>query len=56
VCYSDLQLGPGKQLGGLLDELTERVVAEPALNDRAILLDLARELMSNEHMVENPQS
>ena len=33
---------PGPLLGRLLDELTERVIAEPALNDRAILLDMAR--------------
>jgi putative nucleotidyltransferase with HDIG domain len=40
---SELGLSQGRLLGRLLDELTERVVAEPALNDRAILLDLARQ-------------
>ena len=39
---SELGLSPGRLLGRLLDDLTDRVVAEPALNDRAILLDLAR--------------
>jgi hypothetical protein len=32
-------------LGRILNELTERVTAEPALNDRAILLELARGLV-----------
>jgi hypothetical protein len=36
---------PGRLLGRLLEDLTERVVAEPALNDRAILLDMARQAM-----------
>lgn len=40
---SELGLPPGPLLGRLLDELTERVVVEPALNDRTILLDLARQ-------------
>jgi tRNA nucleotidyltransferase (CCA-adding enzyme) len=39
---TELGLTPGKALGRILDELTERVIAEPALNDRAILLELAR--------------
>ncbi len=39
---SELGISPGPQIGRLLDELTERVLAEPALNDRAILLELAR--------------
>jgi putative nucleotidyltransferase with HDIG domain len=39
---AELGLKPGRELGRLLDTLTERVVAEPALNDRAILLELAR--------------
>jgi putative nucleotidyltransferase with HDIG domain len=52
---AELGLGPGRNLGRVLDELTERVVAEPALNDGTILLDLARELMRDDGMVENPQ-
>jgi tRNA nucleotidyltransferase (CCA-adding enzyme) len=39
---AEIGLPPGRELGRILDALTERVVAEPALNDRAILLDLAR--------------
>ena len=42
----ELGLEPGRALGRLLDELTERVVAEPALNDRAILLELAQQLIA----------
>jgi tRNA nucleotidyltransferase (CCA-adding enzyme) len=39
---AELGLRPGRELGRLLEELTESVIAEPALNDRAILLELAR--------------
>jgi hypothetical protein len=39
---AELGIGPGREIGVILDELTERVIAEPALNDRAILLELAR--------------
>ena len=53
---AELRMPPGRQLGHLLDELTDRVIAEPALNDRTILLDLARELMTDDRMVDNPQS
>ncbi len=42
---SELGIPPGRMLGRILDELTERVIAEPALNDRAILLELARVLV-----------
>ena len=44
---TELGLPQGRALGRLLDDLTERVIAEPALNDRAILLDLAREAISH---------
>jgi len=37
-----------------LNELTQRVVSEPALNDREILLDLSRRLVSERELVENP--
>jgi tRNA nucleotidyltransferase (CCA-adding enzyme) len=43
--------GPG--LGELLERLTERVVAEPALNDRAILLDLARQAILDRELEQN---
>ena len=39
---SELAIEPGRGMGRILDALTERVIAEPALNDRAILLELAR--------------
>jgi tRNA nucleotidyltransferase (CCA-adding enzyme) len=42
---AELGLKPGRELGRILNELTERVVNEPALNDRAILLDIARSLV-----------
>ncbi|MFI5258283.1 MAG: CCA tRNA nucleotidyltransferase [Candidatus Limnocylindrales bacterium] len=52
----ELGLPQGRLLGRLLDELTERVVAEPALNDRAILLELARREISDRRLMENPPS
>jgi tRNA nucleotidyltransferase (CCA-adding enzyme) len=42
---AELGLKPGRELGRILNELTERVISEPALNDRAILLDIARSLV-----------
>jgi putative nucleotidyltransferase with HDIG domain len=53
---TELGLPPGRMLGRLLDGLTERVVAEPALNDRAILLDLARQEISDRRLMDNPSS
>ncbi len=53
---AELGLPPGRVLGRLLDDLTERVMAEPALNDRAILLDVAREEILDRHLVENPDT
>jgi tRNA nucleotidyltransferase (CCA-adding enzyme) len=50
---AELGLAQGPLLGALLDELTERVVSEPALNDREILLDLSRRLISERRLVEN---
>jgi putative nucleotidyltransferase with HDIG domain len=38
----ELGIAPGREMGFILDALTERVIAEPELNDRAILLELAR--------------
>jgi tRNA nucleotidyltransferase (CCA-adding enzyme) len=53
----ELGLVPGRALGRILDELTERVIAEPALNDRAILLELARtELADDPGAGESPDS
>jgi hypothetical protein len=50
---AELGLPQGPLLGRLLDDLTERVVAEPELNDRAILLDLARQEVSDRRLREN---
>jgi tRNA nucleotidyltransferase (CCA-adding enzyme) len=50
---TELGLPQGPLLGRLLDDLTERVVAEPALNDRAILLDLARQAISERQLEQN---
>jgi tRNA nucleotidyltransferase (CCA-adding enzyme) len=52
---AELGLTQGPLLGDLLDNLTERVVSEPALNDREILLDLSRRLISERGLVENPK-
>jgi putative nucleotidyltransferase with HDIG domain len=41
---AELGIGPGPALGDILEALTERVIADPALNERATLLDLARGL------------
>jgi hypothetical protein len=45
---ADLGLAPGPTIGRLLDELLERVVADPALNDRPTLLLVARTLVEDE--------
>ena len=50
---SELGLPEGPAVGRLLEELTERVVAEPALNDRSILLDLARRAVADPGLGEN---
>jgi putative nucleotidyltransferase with HDIG domain len=52
----ELGLPRGRVLGRVLDDLTDRVVAEPALNDHTILLDLARQLITDRQLVENPIS
>jgi putative nucleotidyltransferase with HDIG domain len=49
----ELGLHQGRILGEILDDLTERVVAEPALNDRAILLDLARQAILERELEQN---
>jgi tRNA nucleotidyltransferase/poly(A) polymerase len=50
---AELDVPPGRLLGQVLEDLTERVVAEPALNDRAIRLDLARRDISDRRLVDN---
>jgi putative nucleotidyltransferase with HDIG domain len=49
----ELGLPAGRLLGQVLEDLTERVINEPALNERAILLDMAREGISNRRVIEN---
>lgn len=39
----ELGMEPGPEVGALLDRLTELVLDDPALNERATLLDLARQ-------------
>jgi tRNA nucleotidyltransferase (CCA-adding enzyme) len=45
---AELGLRPGPKLGRLIDALVERVIAEPALNQRSRLVELARELLATE--------
>ena len=45
---AELGLQRGPAIGRLLDQLLERVVAEPALNDRPTLLLVARGLAADE--------
>ena len=49
----ELGLLQGRLLGEILDGLTDRVVAEPALNDRAILLDMARQAILERELEQN---
>jgi len=45
---AELGMTPGPALGHVLDELLERVVAEPTLNDRPTLLLLAQSMQADE--------
>jgi poly(A) polymerase/tRNA nucleotidyltransferase (CCA-adding enzyme) len=53
---AELDLPQGRLLGRLLDDLTERVIAEPALNDRAILIEMARQSISDGRLLDNRTS
>ena len=53
---TELDLPQGRLLGRLLDDLTERVVAEPALNDRAILIEMARQSITDGRLLDNQTS
>jgi tRNA nucleotidyltransferase (CCA-adding enzyme) len=53
---TELDLPQGRLLGRLLNDLTERVIAEPALNDRAILIEMARQSISDGRLLDNPPS
>ena len=44
----ELELAPGPRLGRILDELLDRVIADPTLNDRPTLLLLARGLAAED--------
>lgn len=44
----ELGMAPGPRLGRVLDELLERVIEDPSLNDAPTLLLLARELAADE--------
>jgi hypothetical protein len=43
----ELGLQPGPRLGGLLDALLDRVIADPVLNDRATLMLLAESMLAD---------
>jgi hypothetical protein len=43
---AELGLEPGPRLGRILDELTERVIADPGLNERPSLLMLAQGMLA----------
>jgi hypothetical protein len=45
---AELGLSPGPRLGRILDELLERVLADPALNDRPSLLLMAQAMLADE--------
>jgi len=45
---AELGVQPGPQLGRLLEELLERVIADPALNDRPTLLIMAAGMLAEE--------
>ncbi len=48
----ELGLAPGPRLGAVLESLVERVVADPAQNDRATLLLLAQGMLADGRPVE----
>jgi hypothetical protein len=45
----ELGLTPGPRLGRILDELVERVIVDPALNDAPTLLLLAQGMLADMH-------
>jgi hypothetical protein len=45
---AELGIPAGPHLGGILDALLERVIADPALNDRATLLLLAESMLADD--------
>jgi tRNA nucleotidyltransferase (CCA-adding enzyme) len=49
-------ISPGRQVGDLLDALLERVIVDPSLNDRDILVALAREMVAGERSPGEPSA
>ena len=45
---TELDLAPGPTLGRILDELLERAIADPAINDRPTLLLLAQSILTED--------
>jgi putative nucleotidyltransferase with HDIG domain len=45
---AELDVAPGPRLGRILEELTERVIADPGLNERPTLLLLAQSLLAED--------
>ena len=39
----DLGIKPGPAMGAILDELLNKVIDDPALNDREVLLEIVKE-------------
>ena len=39
----DLGMKPGPAMGSILDELLNKVIDDPALNDREVLLEIVKE-------------
>jgi tRNA nucleotidyltransferase (CCA-adding enzyme) len=51
-----LGIDPGPEVGRILEELLERVLADPALNDRGGLIEAAREIHQREDATEAAQA
>ena len=49
----ELRLDPGPMLGRMIDTLVDRVITDPALNERATLLLLAQGMLAD--MDEGPR-
>jgi hypothetical protein len=45
---AELGMAPGPLIGRILEELLERVMADPELNDRPTLLLLAQAMLADE--------
>jgi tRNA nucleotidyltransferase (CCA-adding enzyme) len=51
----ELGLKPGRIFGEILESLLEEVIADPSVNDRAVLLDRARAIVATRQPNENPE-